>query len=71
MCGYTRRMYSGRLEALSEEKGNEKDMVVLRWGSHGGNEGKKAMLWTEGKVAGTAPERNHATLVQEALSKSF
>lgn len=29
------------------------------------------MLQTEGNVAGTVPERSHATLVQEPLSKSF
>lgn len=29
------------------------------------------MLWIEGNVAGTVSERNHGTLVQGPLSKSF
>lgn len=70
-CVDTREMYSGTLEVLDEEKGNEKDVVVLQWGSHGGSKGKKTMLQTEGHVAGTVPEGKHATLVQEPLSKSF
>lgn len=71
MRGHTRMMYSWTLEALNEKKGNEKDMVLLQWGNHGGNKRKKTILWTEDNIEGTVLERNRVTLAWEYLFKSF